>query len=194
MEHISEAVPEPFTKAHAQFLEELSNEEFWDYAFEAARPATASPTSPAPQREEFLICEIGTQYCMLPLTALLEVLPIPQHFTKLPASPQWMIGMIAWRGETLAVIDLMAYLANDIPPAGINGQLLIAHIDDLTLGLVVSAMSEITAIDSETIASPTQRLQAQSIVVKGQQEQAVILDVDDLLKDIIQRIRNTSLL
>lgn len=100
----------------------------------------------------------------------------------LPATPQWMPGIVAWRGETIAVVDLDAYLLltsgqtgdRDNPAWGAGkvwteggrpdpfadpsneGMLLIAKLvrdGDLALGLLVPSIEEqTTSLQSEEMA------------------------------------------
>ena len=167
----------------ADALEHLSDEEFWGYVHECA-----SFTPPAPSPEEYLKCELSSGDCLISLTALYEVMPCPQHFALLPATPAWMVGIFAWRGETIAVIDLDAYLSTPAsetdptlahdPEAGYNhvpdksalycgrpGQLLIANCSDLPVGLLVATRGVTTT-----------------------QSEASVLDIPAILMDIVQRI------
>src|SRR5438876_7854625 len=105
-------------------LEQLSDEEFWRYARKLASTINRARTGVihhAPT--EHLVCKLSRGYCLVPLTALYEVVQPPQGrhktypYTLLPAVPQWMLGLVAWRGETIAVIDLDAYLTGH-PGAG----------------------------------------------------------------------------
>ena len=118
----------------AEALEQLSDEEFWSYANELAllHSADAKELKRAPQAslrvptdagteaetllEEYLRCQLCSGDYLIPLTALQEVLLPPQDvreaypYALLPTIPAWMVGVFAWRGETIAVIDLDAYL------------------------------------------------------------------------------------
>jgi hypothetical protein len=89
----------------AEIIESISDEEFWCHARELAL-LTPAETPPA----EYLRCELGCGRCLIPMTSLYEVVPPPHHFALLPAIPAWMPGVFAWHAETIAVVDLDAYL------------------------------------------------------------------------------------
>jgi len=157
----------------AEALDQLSDEEFWGYVHE-----WASFTPPAPSPEEYLKCELSSGDCLISLAALYEVMPCPQRFALLPATPAWMVGIFAWRGETIAVIDLDAYLSTPAseteldptlahdPEAGYDpGQLLIANCSGLPVGLLVPTRGVTTT-----------------------QSEASVLDIPAILTDIMQRI------
>src|SRR5207237_9921853 len=81
-------------------------DEFWDYARALARQVPA-----AAQSEDYLECALGTGTCLIPLTMLNEVVLRPHRLTLLPATPEWLQGIVAWRGEAISVIDLSLYLS-----------------------------------------------------------------------------------
>ncbi len=96
----------PLDITQLQNLEQLRDDEFWDYARTLARRVPV-----AAQSEDYLECALGTGTCLIPLTTLNEVVLPPHRLTLLPATPEWMPGIVAWRGEAIAVIDLTLYLS-----------------------------------------------------------------------------------
>lgn len=97
----------------AEALVSISDEEFWRYARELAL-LTPTKTSPA----EYLRCELSRGRYLIPMTSLYEVIPPPHHFALLPAVPAWMLGVFARHPETVAVVDLDAYLSANESQAG----------------------------------------------------------------------------
>jgi chemotaxis signal transduction protein len=144
-----------------QSLEQLSDEEFWQYARELAyKTATSS------QPEGYVECILSRERYLISLSALYEVILPPHRFALLPAMPPWMIGVVAWRGETIAVIDLEAYLAGSSEHLLHEGILLIANHGGLPLGLVVPSIGQPPPLETE----------------------ALVLDLAALLTDIVQQI------
>ncbi len=105
-------------------LSQLSDEEFWNYAYElASAPPQGvikgvinhAPTNGL-ERTEYLLCKFRSGDYLIPLTALHEVVLAPHDilhaWALLPGMPAWMVGVTAWRDETIAVIDLDAYLGH----------------------------------------------------------------------------------
>ena len=68
------------SRSQAQVFEQLSDEDFWRYATEASSPPHSLPRL----ADEYLVCRLGTRYCMLPLTTLVEVVLSPHQLTLLP--------------------------------------------------------------------------------------------------------------
>jgi chemotaxis signal transduction protein len=160
-----------------RFLEQLSDEAFWQLAAQAARPLVepldGASTHAAP--DEALICVLAHDRCMLPLVFLREVVPPPYHFSSFPSAPAWMVGVCAWRGEIIAVADLDAYLMNSTTgvPAGRvearHGILLVIQHDGFSLGWFVSTVESTVALNSEV--------------------QALMLDIPQILHDMVQQVK-----
>jgi len=160
----------------AEALVSISDEEFWRYARELAL-LTPTKTSPA----EYLRCELSCGRCLIPMTSLCEVVPPPHHFALLPAIPAWMPGVFAWHPETIAVVDLDAYLSANQSQAGNDPErtLLIARYTGLAVGLLVPTTG------LATTAEP---------VSEHEESGSFILDIPVVLMDIVQQIRDSRLL
>lgn len=174
----------------AKALEQLSDSEFWDYARKRA-----DSLSTVAQHQEYLECELASGPCLIPLSELLEVVLPAHHFARLPGMPGWMRGLVAWQGETIAVVDLDAYLSGST--ASINtpgGSLLIANSQGLPIALFVSAIGLMTTIAFEQLApSPSSGASVlytprRAGVVRGTYAEALVLDVPVLLADVVQQI------
>ena len=176
------------TTQPGQNLAQLSDEEFWDYARKLAHqmPAAAQP-------EECVTCKLSRGDCLIPLTALYEVVRPPHQLALLPAIPEWMPGIVAWRGETIAVIDLDAYLSGypaDLPDEGI---LLVANYDGLPVGLLVPTIGQTTPLQSGGVYQlPSWYLFSRAAFVKGLQGEAPVLDLPLLLAHAVQQIETAA--
>ena len=171
-----------------QNLEQLSDEEFWDYARKLAqqRPAAAQP-------EECVMCRLSRGACLIPLTELYEVVRPPYRLALLPAIPEWMPGVVAWRGETMAVIDLDAYLSGYPADLLDEGMLLVVKYAGLPVGLLVPAIEQTTLLQSgEEIPFPPWYLSSRAAYVKGMQGEVPLLDLPLLLADVVQQIETAA--
>jgi chemotaxis signal transduction protein len=178
-------------------LEQLSDDEFWAYA---RRLAVSAPLASPP--EEYLTCvlsrETGWQ-CLIPLATLYEIVRPPHRIAPLPAIPAWMKGLVAWRGEIIAVVDLNAYLSGDSMDGPHEGMLVIANYAGLPLGLLVSACGAVIsaqgedslpppAAPNEGEAVPSWWLAGRAAYVKGVRDKLLVLDMDGLLGLMVQEI------
>jgi len=199
--------PIDVSNANAQFLEQLNNDDFWRLAVDIAHttPATQMPS------DDYLECVLTHGRCLLPLAVLREIVSPPYYFSRFPATPSWMIGIGAWRGETIAVVDLDAYLfhyAARSPHSVTDGTLVVAQLDDLTVGFLVRDVGSVTALDVEQVVPFEQvstwytHLQTEVVVgVKcdggGNRQldsEALLLDVTVLVQDIVQHLKSDRLL
>ncbi len=170
---------------HSRSLEQLSDEDFWSYARELARmvPVATHP-------EEYLECSLseGQGCCFVSLKALYEVVPPPHRLAFLPATPAWMLGLVAWRGEVMAAVDLGYYLFGTpaSPPAS-DGLLLIADYQGQPLGLLVPAIGSITALHY-TPPDQHSSLPVRRELLRGLHAGAPVLEVPALLADMVRQI------
>jgi len=178
-----------FNGEHSQNLAQLSDEEFWRYAQELAQ-LTPSPTPPP---RAYLKCALDKGYCVLPLTALREVVTAPRYLTTLPASPRWMLGITAWRGEPIAVLDLTAYFSQSRATLRPDALLLIATNDYATIGLLAAVVSSIPSLEADAVLPLEQTSTDQSSLpsgIIGLYEDAFVLDVPSFVATIVQHIDN----
>jgi purine-binding chemotaxis protein CheW len=74
--------------------------------------------------------------------------------TRVPHSPDYIKGVINLRGSVLPVIDTKKRL--DLPPADYTDdtRIIIVKVEDLVVGLIVDAVSEVSTIASDNIEPP----------------------------------------
>src|SRR5436305_3851197 len=116
-------------------LEQMADKEFWNYARAHSDIVPRISSQESNYQDQHLECELSRGNCLIPLKAIVEVFPSPQQYTHLPLIPVWMRGLVPWRGEATAVIDLDMYL-NGVSSSRLSGMLLIANYIDLTIGLL----------------------------------------------------------
>ncbi|MDQ2714285.1 MAG: chemotaxis protein CheW [Chloroflexota bacterium] len=170
-------------------LEQLSDEEFWEHA---RKLASIVPVAVLP--EEYLECHLRAgRTSFIALAALFEVVPPPYRISLLPAAPPWMPGLIAWRGEVIAVVDLDAYLFRTTspepppPPTG-EGTLLIGDLSGQPVGLLVNAIGPITAIEADQVRAYTHAGSDSAAPYKGMYADSFVLDIPALLAEVVRQI------
>ena len=181
----------PLHDLSARSLEQMSDEEFWDYAHERANVASRILSPEEGNQHQYLECELSQGGCLLPLKTIVEVIPPPHLFARLPLAPSWMRGIASWRGETIAVIDLDMYLSGrGASPS--DGMLLVANHADLTVGLLVPGIGQTTAVRFEqlmpSVDSSTHSTPTLARVVSGVYAGAPVLDMAALLTGVVQQI------
>ncbi len=179
-------------QSHVPFLEGLSDQDFWDYA---THLASATPTTKV-EIGQYLECELEQKRCMLPLTALREVIAPPHQITLLPSIPAWMPGIMAWHGETIAAVDLDAYLTQRPTRLRSNHLLLVIEQDEIILGLFVAAVKLMTTLNPEQCSPPKQAIAAYPHLPRGAissiYADALVLDMGSILTTLVQHIREIA--
>lgn len=168
----------------------MDEEEFWNYAHQRARVVPESPS-----RTEYVECRFGNGACLIALRDLAEVLSPPHRLARLPGMPDWMAGIMAWRGEMVAVVNLDSYIwpAPALPlPQVADGILLIAHARGQTLGLLAPALGVTTTIDFEHISafndSSSMAFAGKAGILDGMYTDMPVLNIPALLAELVQQI------
>jgi chemotaxis signal transduction protein len=181
----------PLNNFSAHSLEQMSDDDFWNYARERAGIVSSVASSKEGSLDQYLECELSRGNCLIPLKSTVEVVPPPHRFARLPINPHWMPGLVAWRGEIIAVIDLDMYLYGmDVSPA--EAMLLVTEHNELVVGLLVPGIGLTTTIQFEQMAPSTGPSMlytpTRAGVAKGVYAEAPVLDVPALLTDVVQQI------
>jgi len=66
-----------------------------------------------------------------------EVLPLPEHVTRVPGAKPWLRGIANLRGQLLTVVDLKALLGNGSVTPDRRARVLVVASRDVPTGLVV---------------------------------------------------------
>ena len=172
-------------------LEQMADEEFWNYARAHADAVPPISSKERNYQDQHLECELSRGNCLIPLKAIVEVLPFSQHYTRLPLIPTWMRGLVAWRSEAIPLIDLDMYLCG-VNSSRLSGMLLIANYMDITVGLLVPGIGLTTTVQFEQV-TPSIGLTLfytpiRAGVIRGVYAEEPVLDVSALLPDLVQQI------
>ncbi len=132
---------------------------------------------------------------------ILELSPI----TKVPKSPEYMRGVINLRGSVLPVVDLRVKFGMSPTVETVDTCIIVLNInvddDDITLGILVDAVSEVLEIeDKEIEASPSIGTKYKTEFIQGMWKKEegfiMILDINRVFStdEIIQvkEVENTE--
>jgi chemotaxis signal transduction protein len=181
----------PLHGLSANDLEWMADGEFWNYARAHADTVPEASSQDSNYQDQHLECELSCGNCLIPLKAIVEVLPSPQQHTYLPLTPTWMLGLFAWRGESIPLIDLDMYLSG-VSSSHSSRMLVIANVSDITVGLLVPDVGLTTTVQFEQVNPSTGPtvfyLPIRAGVIKGVYAEEPVLDVSALLPDVVQQI------
>jgi chemotaxis signal transduction protein len=172
-------------------LEQMADEEFWNYARTQADIVPQISSQESNYQNQHLECELSRGNCLIPLKAIAEVLPPPHKYTLLPLVPIWMRGLVAWRGEAIAMIDLDMYLYGE-KSSRLDGMLLVANYTGIKVGLLVPGIGLTTTVRFEQVNTPDGPAvfytPMRAGVISGVYAEEPVLDVSALLPDVVQQI------
>ena len=172
-------------------LEHMADVEFWNYARVQAGIVQQIAPHERNYQVQHLECELSRGNCLIPLKAIVEVMPSTHQFTRLPLVPTWMRGLVAWRGEVIPLIDLDMYLCG-VSASRLAGMLLVANYMDITVGLLVPGIGLTTTVQFEQLNPSTgttiSYTPIRAGVIQGVYAEKPVLDVSTLLPDVVQQI------
>lgn len=74
-----------------------------------------------------------------------------QEITPVPKTSEFIKGIINMRGETIPVVDLKERLAIEQTESTEENRILIVNMDDIKVGFIVDAATDVLDIDEESI-------------------------------------------
>jgi twitching motility protein PilI len=80
---------------------------------------------------------IGAESFVCARTDVREVIPVPDHITRVPGAKGWLRGIANVRGQLLTVVDLRAFLGAGSSMLDRRARLLLVASRDVPTGLVV---------------------------------------------------------
>ena len=78
-----------------------------------------------------------------------------QELTAVPKSAEYIKGIINLRGKVIPVFDLAGKFGLAAKPATKSTRIIVIEVRDLTVGIIVDAVSEVLRISSEVIEPPS---------------------------------------
>lgn len=105
------------------------------------------------QKDRFLTFKCGGEFYGLSLQYVVEIIGIP-HYTEVPDTPDYLIGLINLRGKVLPVIDVRIRFKKDPVPYNDRTCVIVSQIEDTAIGLIVDNIGEVVMIRQEDILDP----------------------------------------
>ncbi|MDO9430797.1 MAG: chemotaxis protein CheW [Pseudomonadota bacterium] len=102
---------------------------------------------------ELISVRIGGQQFALDIMAVREIRGWSAS-TPVPHAPSYVVGMINLRGVVLAVVDLSARLGLGACQPDSSSVVVVAHINDVPVGLLVDAVCDIIAVTEDMVQPP----------------------------------------
>ncbi len=119
-------------------------EESGSLAISASRPEAMAAQA------QFLLFEIGGAQYGLPIAAVGEVVRRPQTLARAPFMPEFLLGVLSLRGQTVPVIDLAERFGH-VAGASAGGRVIVVSACGRQAGLAVESVQAVLAIDPSAL-------------------------------------------
>lgn len=103
--------------------------------------------------KQLVIFELGAEYFGIDIS-LVEGINKMLEITKIPQSPPYLEGITNLRGSVLPVIDLQKRFGMPAQERTNETRIMVANVDGVKIGMIVSAVSEVLTIDNSVIEPP----------------------------------------
>jgi purine-binding chemotaxis protein CheW len=136
---------------------------------------------------QFLVFRLGEEAFGLPIAAVDEVARAPDKFTRIPNAPEFLEGVINWRGEVLPVIDQRKRFGLPTHISRGGQRLVVVRTARHRAGLIVDSVSEVLrsspgAIEpAPELIAGTNRLVTGVVNLESTGQMILLLDPDELL-------------
>ena len=147
-----------------------------------------SETMTAGARRELISFHVGDQEFCVDVMAVREIRGWSPA-TPLPHSPSYVRGVINLRGAVLPIIDLGARLGLGVAEPTARHVIIVARIQDRTVGMLVNAVSDILTVTDDVIQqTPDVACETVRTFVKGilaiDGRMVSLLSMDNILPDL----------
>jgi len=103
--------------------------------------------------KQLVIFELGSENFGIDIASVEGIVKL-QEITRIPQSPSYMEGITNLRGSVLPVIDLHKRFGMAAHERTNETRIVVANVDSLKIGMIVSAVSEVLTIDDNVIEPP----------------------------------------
>jgi len=103
--------------------------------------------------KQLVIFELGAEHFGIDIASV-EGINKMLDITKIPKAPGYMLGITNLRGSVLPVIDLQKRFGMVEQAQTNETRIVVANMDGVKIGMVVSAVSEVLTIDDDVVEPP----------------------------------------
>jgi chemosensory pili system protein ChpC len=133
------------------------------------------------------IIPMGNGRMVLPNVAIAEVVSSSAaEVQKVDKAPDWLMGMLNWRGQQVPLVSFEKLCGDDIPQASAKARFVVLNTlngkDDMSfMAIMAQDLPQLTTLDNARISSGSKKGKGVILSnVKVDGEDAVIPDLDNL--------------
>lgn len=103
--------------------------------------------------KQLVIFELGSENFGIEIASVEGIVKL-QEITKIPQAPPYFEGITNLRGSVLPVIDLHRRFGMPEPERTSETRIVVANLEGVKTGMIVSAVSEVLTIEDNVIEPP----------------------------------------
>lgn len=107
------------------------------------------------QKDRYLTFGLGKEEYGIAIGYVTEIVGL-QSITEIPELPHYVKGVINLRGKIIPVIDVRLRFCRESKEYNDRTCTIVIEVKDITVGLIVDAVAEVSSIASENIVPPPQ--------------------------------------
>ncbi len=138
------------------------------------------------QKGKFLTFSLGNEFYGIEIKFVTEIVGL-QPITEIPEMPEYIKGIINLRGKIIPVMDVRLRFKKPFRDYNDRTCIIVIDIKDISIGLIVDSVSEVTSISDEEIVAPPNLNKEGNKYIKGigkvGSEVKLLLDSDKLLNE-----------
>ena len=139
----------------------------------------------ATDRLQLVAFNVGAEEYAVPVHLVESIIPYGTP-TNVPGAGEHIIGVLNLRGKIISVIDLRSRLGLESLTDPTNARILVVQACGATVGVLVDSVSEVFALDDETLHEPPPEVGRQNAgnisgIIRIDQRLIVVLDLERLL-------------
>ena len=139
------------------------------------------------QKGRFLTFAIGKEVYGIEIKYVTEIINI-QKITEVPELPDYIKGIINLRGKIIPVLDVRLRFRKEAKEYNDRTCIVVVDIEDMSVGLIVDSVSEVTSItENDIVPPPDANTGFNNKYIKGigkvGDEVKLLLDCSKLLSD-----------
>ncbi|HHV47129.1 MAG TPA: chemotaxis protein CheW [Tissierellia bacterium] len=104
-------------------------------------------------KNKYVIFKLGSDFYGIDVNNVLSIERVGR-ITRIPNSPEYVLGLMNLRGDVIPVVDLRLKLRLDTSDINKNTRVIITKENESTVGLLVDSSSEVVEIDKDNIDKP----------------------------------------
>jgi len=149
------------------------------------RSAAAAAAAAAVDRATLVTFTVGEDTLAAPVESVERVVRFA-HPSPIPGMPDWLEGVIEYRGVMVPVIDLRRRFGRERPTAGATTRVVVFNTQPDWLAAIVDAVKEVVTVDASSIAPPPSLVRGLSGayllgMLKHRDQVVLVLDVAKVL-------------